>query len=139
MEGRIGPLALSIDEKYIYAANERPAGLTILDTETLKSVNELILPELQRISSMQLSPDGEKLYLIDRDSFNLAIYSIAEKKIESTIKVGKYPVDLTITGEGKIWIANFGSHNICVVDPKMRYVDSFLPVGRNPDIIRYIP
>lgn len=138
-ESGTGPIALSADEKILYLSNTRPAGLTLVNPESLETIEEIVIPELTSPSYMRLSAEGDCLYILDRDAYTLFVYSLEDKKIVASMQVGKNPVDMTFDRDGKIWVANYGSHNISIVNAKLRYVEDTLDVGRNPWAIKFLP
>lgn len=139
MEAGAGPLALTPDEKLVYIANTKYGALTVLDTKKLEVANEIQLPALKKASALRFSADGEKLFILDSESASLMILSIADDKVDSTIAVGKNPIDMTLDNKGKIWIANNGSHTISIVNPELRYLENTIAAGRKPEAIHFVP
>jgi DNA-binding beta-propeller fold protein YncE len=138
IKGGVGPIALSPEGDVLYICNTKWDGLTLLDTESLAVIQEIPAVGLKRPTCMKLFPDRENLMILDGDSHSLIVFSLKEKKTTGTAKVGKYPVDMTFDSNGKVWVANYGSHNIAIVNPRINYVEPYINVGRNPTSIFFL-
>ncbi len=143
-----GPLALSPDERTLYVANTRCEGLSILDTETMKISGEIKARGLKKPMAMKISAEKNELYIVDYEEHTLHRFSLGgmdtepgagDLKEESIIRVGKNPVGMTIDGTGRVWVSNYGSHNIAVVNPRTGMTETYINTGRNPEAILFVP
>jgi len=143
-----GPLALSLDEKTLYVANTRSDGLTIMDAEAFKITGETRAQGLRKPVAMKVSAGKNELYILDFEEHSLHRFSLGTSdteagagalKEESVIRVGKNPMDMTVDGAGRLWVSNYGSHNIAVVNPVTGMTETYINTGRNPEAILFVP
>jgi serine/threonine protein kinase len=138
INGGAGPIALSPDEEVLFICGTKRDGLTLLNTGTLTVSQEIPNVGLRHPTCAKISPDRENLLILDGESHSLIVFSLKDRKVNSTIRVGKNPVDMTFDREGKIWVANFSSHNIAIVNLQINYVEPYITVGRNPTSILFV-
>jgi|GEM_PF-1267583 len=137
--GGCSELLLSPDQMRIYIANTKWDGITVFDPDTKSITEEIQNTGFKKVSEMKFLTGEDELYMLDSEGFSLIIFDLKEKKVKSTVKVGKNPVDMAYDGKDRIWVANKGSHNISIVNISIGYTEATLSVGRNPSSILYIP
>lgn len=70
-----------------------------------------------QIEAMRVDPERPYLYALDRVNNSLHFINLETHLVEGSIFVGSSPVDLEISGDGaELYVANFGSSEIAVVD-----------------------
>ena len=133
-----GPLALTPDENKLYIANTFQDSITVLNLADRTSSIEFCGLGDKKPVFMKLTPERHELLILDDESHMLISYSTRVKRINSSIRVGKYPHALDLDKTGKIWVTNFGSHNISIVNPTRDLVGE-INTERNPGAIVFIP
>jgi YVTN family beta-propeller protein len=67
-------------------------------------------------ASMQLSPDGRRLYVLDLAHFRLVILDTDSKDVVASIPVGRMPFGLALSPDGKFaYVSNVGMFNYTLV------------------------
>ena len=67
-------------------------------------------------ASMQLSPDGRRLYVLDLAHFRLVVVDTDSKDVVSSIPVGRMPFGLALSPDGKFaYVSNVGMFNYTLV------------------------
>ncbi len=67
-------------------------------------------------ASMQLSPDGRRLYVLDLAHFRLVVLDTDSKDVVSSIPVGRMPFGLALSPDGKFaYVSNVGMFNYTLV------------------------
>jgi sugar lactone lactonase YvrE len=70
-----------------------------------------------QVERMRVDPTRPYLYLVDKVNNSVHFVNLTTNTVESTIFIGSAPEDLGINQDGsKLFVANFGSTNIGVVD-----------------------
>jgi DNA-binding beta-propeller fold protein YncE len=88
-----------------------------------------------QVERMKADPTRPYLYLVDKVNNSLHFVNLTTNTVESTIFVGSSPEDLDINQDGsKLFVANFGSTNIGVVDLSTRTMTGNLLVNTAVDI-----
>jgi YVTN family beta-propeller protein len=88
-----------------------------------------------QVAKMKVDPQRPYLYAVDSVNNSLHFVNLTTNTVESTIFVGSSPEDLDINQDGsKLFVANFGSTNIGVVDLSTRTMTGNLLVNTAVDI-----
>jgi len=67
-------------------------------------------------ASMELSPDGRRLYVLDLAHFRLVVLDTDSKDVVSSIPVGRMPFGLALSPDGKFaYVSNVGMFNYTLV------------------------
>ncbi len=111
-------MLLTKDGKTLYVANANHNTVSVLDTDTGKTIETLLaamhpdLPPGTTPLSLALSPDEKTLFVANAGTNNVAVIDVDDRgKSESLgfIPVGWYPVSVRVTPDGK---------TLCVVNGK---------------------
>lgn len=137
--GGVGPIALSPDENKLYIAKTKWDGITILKLDDNSVAAEIENAGIKKASCLKFSPNGNSLYILDKSSCNLLRLSMENNTINILGKMGKSPIDLNFDNNGRIWIANYGSHNISVYNIRYKIIENTINTPRNPCSIKFIP
>jgi len=137
--GGCGAMALSPDQAHIYMADTKWDGITVFNPDDKSVEDEIQGVGFKKISAMKFLKGDDQLFLLDYDGFSLIIVDLNEKKVKSTIKVGKNPVDMAYDGKNRIFVTNQGSHNISIVNLSIGYTETTMNAGRSPSAIIYLP
>ncbi len=112
-------LAISPDKKTVYASGGQTNKIYMFDIDTGKSLGTIdcsfsIGDSIQTkgyIGDMKLNKKGDKLYVIDQVNFVVKIINTRTKKLERTVKTGRYPFGICLSkDEKKLYVANVGMY-----------------------------
>lgn len=131
-------IAFSKDGAYAYIAAREPPSLMIVDTSKLPHYPERAvlnyIPMDSKPTAVKLSPDGSEIWVANYNSSNIYVVDAKYHNIIDVINVGIGPYDIAFSGEipeGSghrfVYICNFFSHNITLVDGKTKEVIWAIP------------
>lgn len=110
-------LAVSPDNSFLYVGGGQEGKVVIFDLAKDVRASEIDanVPFAGRryedsyIGDLALSRDGRLLYALDQTNFRLVIASTEERRILSSVPVGRYPFGLALSPDGKrVFVANVG-------------------------------
>ena len=110
-------LAVSPDNTTLYVGGGQEGKVVIFDLITDTRMTEIVAngPIGGRsyadsyIGDLALSRDGRTLYLLDQANFRLLIASTEDRRLLSSISLGRYPFGLALSPDGKrLYAANVG-------------------------------
>ena len=113
--GSSGAADFSPDGETLYWSGGESGSVLLVRTSDLQTVADINLnvPVGERayedsyINDLKVSPDGRYVYCADVTNFRLAIIDLSLKKVVGSIRVGRYPYALAVTGN-KVHVANIG-------------------------------
>jgi YVTN family beta-propeller protein len=129
--------------KRIFAQLSGFNGFAVVDFATHKEVQRIELPHLaagkapvleggNESHGMAVTPDGKILVVNSRLNSAVYMYSLPDLKLLGSTDVGRSPDWVTISPDGKAYVANAGSNNVSVVDVKAMKEITRIPVGQVP-------
>jgi len=110
-------LAVSPDNSTLYVGGGQEGKVVIFDlfNDTRSSEIEANVPFAGRayedsyIGDLALSRDGRTLYALDQANFRLLIADTGDRRILSSVPLGRYPFGLAVSPDGKrVYAANVG-------------------------------
>ena len=117
---------VSFGEDYYYyiGVTLSGGGQSISNTKCLKPYEGASINVATQVEKMIVDPDRPFLYAIDRVNNSLLFINTDQGMLTKSIGVGSSPTDLDISLDGeKLYIANFGSTQINVVDLNTQEID----------------
>lgn len=79
---------------------------------------------------IDITPDGEHIYVTNPELNNVLVINTNDHKIEATIPVGSYPMDIIISPDGKFaYIICEKSREIYIIETKSNTVTTVISVG----------
>lgn len=120
-------LAISPDNKVVYVAGGQENKVLIFDIATGKKVDSIDCRFSDAktdythgyIGDMALSSDGSRLYAVDQVGFRLIIIDAVNRKLLSSIPVGRYPFGIALSpDEQTVYVANVGMYKYNLVKRK---------------------
>jgi YVTN family beta-propeller protein len=88
---------------------------------------------------VETTPDNRYVLVSNWCSYDLNVISVESQKIVKTIKIGRYPRGIAVSGDGKTaYVAEMGGNRIHVVNLDDFSV-SYIPIGSNPRAIVLSP
>jgi len=110
-------LAISPDNERLYVAGGQEGVIYLFDLNTYEKIHEINCHGARGdrtvkhayIGDMVISSDGKTLYALDQIQFELLIINTETLNIENSVKVGRYPFEVTLSpDEQKAYVANVG-------------------------------
>ena len=138
----VRPIALSRDEKRLYAEVDGLVGVEVADVEKREMVHR-IPAELSadqkktasRSHGIAIRPDQKELWECDVEHKDVHVYDITGEKPKqvATIPIGSQVYWLTFRPDGKFcYVSARGGNQVAVVDTETRKIIARLPVGKEP-------
>ncbi len=136
------PIAVSSDEKTLFAALSDLHGFVIVDIPTRKVVSKVVLPPPSRDSpiepntpthGLELTPDGKELWVTSLGDDGVYVYDLASRKLSEKISTGNVPIWLTFSPDGRYCcVSNAGSDDCSIIDTRTRREVARPKVGKEP-------
>jgi YVTN family beta-propeller protein len=141
--GVIRPIALSRDEKRLYAEVDDLVGVEVADVGTRTMVQRLPATLSReetgpsRSHGLGVRPDQRELWECDVEHRDLHVYDITDERAKqiATVPLGMRPYWLTFTPDGKTCFVAGGAEKgeVVFVDVAAKKAVGRVPVGRNPE------
>lgn len=126
-------IAMSPDEREVWAAHSRDGGISIIDVAARKVVQTL--PALtKRSNRIQFTPDGRRALVSDLEGGEVVVLDAVNRKEIKRIKTGGQPEGLLITPDGKrafVGLGNAGA--VAVIDLETLEVRGQIQTGPESD------
>lgn len=139
----IRPIALSRDEKRLYAEVDDLVGVEVADVGARKMIQRLpaTLGEEEigpsRSHGLGVRPDQRELWECDVEHRDVHVYDVSGERAKqiATVPLGMRPYWLTFTPDGKTCFVAGGAEKgeVVIVDAEARKAVDRIPVGRNPE------
>jgi YVTN family beta-propeller protein len=138
----VRPVALSKDEKRLYAEVDGLVGVEVADVAERKMIHRVPaeLSDAQkkaasRSHGLGIRPDQKELWECDVEHYDVHVYDItgeAPKQI-ATIPIGSQVYWLTFRPDGKIcYVSARGKGEVAAVDTETKKIVARIPVGKEP-------
>jgi YVTN family beta-propeller protein len=138
----VRPIALSRDEKRLFAEVDGLVGFEMADVPSRKKVQRVparLAPELTRAASrshgLGIRPDQKELWECDVEHHEVHVYDITGDKPRqiATIPIGAQVYWLTFSPDGKTcYVSARGKNAVAVVDTQSKKITARIPVGKEP-------
>jgi YVTN family beta-propeller protein len=138
----VRPIALSKDEKRLYAEVDNLVGFevaNVADRKLLHRIEADLTPEQRKVKSrshgIALRPDQKELWECDVEHFDVHVYDVTGDKPKqiATIPIGGQIYWLTFHPDGKTcYVAGRGKGEVAIVDTETKKVTGTIPVGKVP-------
>ncbi len=138
------PIAVSQDEKTLYAALSGFHGFVIADIPTRQVVRKVEFPSLPvgidlrpllntATHGLTLTPDGKELWAASLATGNVHIYDVASGTVSPKIPVGELPNWIAFSPDGRYsCVSNTGSNDCSILDRRSRKEVARIKVGKAP-------
>ena len=94
-------------------------------------------PEGDLPRDLDITPDGTKIFIANRDTDTVSVFEVATQSITDTVSVGDFPVDVEITPDGQFAVVpNVFSHTVSVIDVEDLTVVEVPITGEQPYTVR---
>jgi YVTN family beta-propeller protein len=138
----VRPIALSRDEKRLYAEVDGLVGVEVADVDSRRMIYR-VLAELgdehrtvaSRSHGLGIRPDQKEVWECDVDHHEVHVYDItsARPRQIATIPIGSQVYWLTFRPDGKIcYVSARGKDAVAAIDTETKQIVARLPVGREP-------
>ncbi len=119
-------LAVSPDDKYVYASAGQKNGIYIFAVEDGKKVGFIscYVPggkydSTGYIGDLTLSRDGSKIFAVDQINFRVVIIDVNKRKVIKSVDVGRYPFGIALSkDEKRVYVANVGMYRYSRIKKK---------------------
>jgi YVTN family beta-propeller protein len=126
-------IAMTPDEREVWAAHSRDGGISIIDVAG-KKVVQTLAGLTRRSNRIQFTPDGKRALVTDLEGGEVVVLDTASRKEIRRIKTGGQPEGLLITPDGARAFVGLGSAGaVAVIDLGSLEVRGQIPTGPESD------
>jgi YVTN family beta-propeller protein len=124
-------IAVDSARNLVYVSVQSNNTVAILDGSTFLPVNEVPCGG-QGPNGLALSEDGSRLFVVNRDSNQVAVLDVANNyALLATIGVGRSPAGISIS-DGTGYVTNFDDGTVTLIDTASMTVRAITAVGHHP-------
>ena len=130
----VRPIALSPDQKRLYANVDGLVGIEVADLATNKKIERVpaeLTAEQKKVASRShgigVRPDGKEVWTCDVENFQVQVFDVTGEKPKQThtIPIGTQVYWLTFRPDGKVcYVSARGAASVAVVDTATRAIAS---------------
>jgi YVTN family beta-propeller protein len=138
----VRPIALSRDEKQLYAEVDGLVGFEVADVASRKMIHRVqasLADDLKKVPSrshgLGIRPDQKEVWECDVEHHEVHVYDITgdRPKQIATVPIGSRVYWLTFSPDGKTcYVAARGANAVAVVDTATKKVTERIPAGKEP-------
>jgi YVTN family beta-propeller protein len=138
----VRPIALTVDEKRLFAQVDGLVGFEQADVEARKMIHRVpaeLTPEQKKIASrshgLAVRPDQKELWECDVEHHEVHVYDITgdRPKQVATVPMGGSVYWLTFSPDGKhCYVSVLNRNEVAVVDTTTRKITTRIPTGKAP-------
>jgi YVTN family beta-propeller protein len=138
----VRPIALSKDEKRLFAEVDGLVGIEVADVAERKMIHRIpaeLTDEQKKAASrshgLGIRPDQKEIWECDVEHHDVHVYDITGEKPKqiATIPMGQSVYWLTFSPDGKTcYVAVRGNDEVAVVDTETKKITARIPVGKAP-------
>lgn len=138
----VRPIALSRDEKRLFAEVDGLVGVEVADVESRRMIHRVLaeLAEAHRTTASRshglgIRPDQQELWECDVDHHEVHVYDITSDRPRqiATIPIGSQVYWLTFHPDGKIcYVSSRGDRAVVAIDTQTKQIVARIPVGKEP-------
>ncbi len=89
-------------------------------------------------AGLTASPDGRRIYVAENLGDSLAVIDVASKRVVQRLKAGRYPYQVAVASDGKIYVSSWGGNSVSVFHIKrdgLLVAKGQIIVGRHPSAL----
>jgi YVTN family beta-propeller protein len=138
----VRPIALSADEKRLYAEVDGLVGIEVADIAAKKMVHRVpaeLTAEQKKVASrshgLGVRPDGKEVWACDVENFQVQVFDVTGDKPKQThtIPIGSRVYWLTFRPDGKVcYVSARGASAVVAVDTETKKEVARMEVGKEP-------
>jgi len=138
----VRPIALSPDEKRLYANVDGLVGIEVADLATNKMIQRVpaeLTAEQKKVASRShgigVRPDGKEVWTCDVENKQVQVFDLTGEKPKQihTVPIGTQVYWLTFRPDGKVcYVSARGGKAVAAVDTATKEIIARIPVGKEP-------
>ncbi|HXZ81627.1 MAG TPA: YncE family protein [Terriglobales bacterium] len=134
-----GPVFVLTAGTGAYVANAGNNTVAALSSLGLTQAATAVVPVGNNPVALAITPDGKKVYCLNKDSGTVTVINTSDNSIQTTITVGSSPVWAVMSPTPLLFVLNQGSGTVSVIDPNVDTVIGTLNVGSGATEVIYDP
>ena len=113
----VGQMCLDPTGSTLYVGKQDPKGASAVDLKSMAVVRTFSDAGLQTPDGCVVSPDGKKLYLIDRKANAVFVFATGTGRLMKKIAVAEEPRRGVFLPNGKLVVGSDGANSLNLIDP----------------------
>jgi YVTN family beta-propeller protein len=127
-------IALDTDGQRAFVGNHEGNSLSVLDTASMSVLQTIPLSGTDGPNGVAYYPPTDRVYVANRDTANVSLVNPTSGQWLQNIGVGQMPNGVVIQ-DGLLYVANFGSDTVSLVETTGNTVTNTLPVSSQPSML----
>ena len=128
--------------EYLYVSNGQSNTVTVLDVVNMRLDREVAVGV--NPLAVTVNPTRNEVYVLNKGAESglgsISVLDAEKNSLSATITVGKAPLSLEVSQDGKLaYVTNSGSNSVSVIDLKARREITQIGVGEEPAATRLSP
>jgi YVTN family beta-propeller protein len=124
-------IALDVDRQRAFVSNHGKNSLSVIDTAAMIVSATIPLPYATGPNGVAYHAGTDRVFIANRDSSNLSIVDPTHGLWIANRAVGDLPDGVAVAGD-LIYVANFGSNSVSILDAQTTFVTNTLSLGVEP-------
>jgi YVTN family beta-propeller protein len=131
-------IALDLDRQRAFVANHNANTLSVINLASLTLSGTILLPQTAGPNGVTYDAERDRIYVANRDTNNLSIVNPTAGAWLKNIAVGKWPDGVAVM-DGLIYVANFGSDAVSVINADTHVISQVVPIYSKPALMSTNP
>jgi YVTN family beta-propeller protein len=131
-------IELDLDHQRAFVANHHANTLSVINLSSLTLSVTIPLAGADGPNGVAYSADLDRVYVANRNTNNLGIVDPTAGAWLKNVAVGKWPDGVAVM-DGLVYVANFGSDSVSVINAHTEVISQIIPVYSNPALMSTNP
>lgn len=135
-----GEMCLDPEGTHLFVGEVPEKQVGVLDLQSKAIVATISDPGIESPDGCTVSPDGGKLYLVDREANTVFVFNIASRQLIKKIAVGQEPRRALFSRDGKtIIVTSAEAATLTVIDASTDTIVRTVKTGHGPQDLAFTP
>jgi YVTN family beta-propeller protein len=131
-------IELDLEHQRAFVANHQANTVSVINLASLTLSGTIHLSQAAGPNGVTYDVERDRVYVANRDSNNLSIVNPAAGAWLKNVTVGEWPNGVAVM-DGLIYVANFGSDSVSVINANTQVVSQVVPIYSKPALMSTNP
>jgi YVTN family beta-propeller protein len=135
-----GEMCLDPSNTHLYVGEVPEKQIGVLDLQSKTMSGTISDPGMESPDGCTVSPDGKKLYVVDKEANDVFVFDLASHQLTKKIAVGQEPRRALFSRDGKtIIVTSAEAATLTVMDAATDRITKTVKVGSGPQDLAFTP